>query len=721
MPRILPALALACACLLLPAGAGSAGEVPAGAAAAAPGADLLDEALALAGLDRATLGWRARGWWAGYPEASHKLRHVDDLFDRPLATVPFARTLGAGARDLLDPARAGERGARGAGWLHRAAHLLGVDRRMGAFRSYSVNLLAEPTPLAEAVLAAHRHAGRPTRYVTFGEESPYPLLEKDVRARCAVLPEAVSGLLGRLVLDLLDAQGWAGRAWRNVPMELRAAVARRLDLGVEEVDALDHEPALDDVLARWDEASLWYAGLKAVEALDRARTGLTAALAALPDAAALRDVSLALDTPLGRLRVRGTGDDVHEAGEAFDWIVVDLGGHDAYRGRVACSDPAHPVSVLLDLGGDDTYGTTPGFEGGTQGVGLVGVGLLLDVAGNDRYEAHGTLAQGAGQLGLGALIDLAGDDAYEAWYGAQGAAWFGVGLLFDTAGHDRYRVRSDGQGFGGAGGVGTLADRAGDDAYEAVVDGAAAGRPSYHTQGKVAVSNAQGCSMGRRGDGADGHSWAGGLGSLLDVEGKDTYVAGNWAQGCGYWFGTGLLWDGAGDDVLRAHGWAQGSGAHFCVGICVDEAGDDVHEVAQDWGPGYGHDFTVGVLYDGGGNDRHAAGSSGLGWSINRSVGLLLDAGGDDTYAFAKAGLQVGTAVFDARLLDRSGPSRYWTESSSLGLLVDAGGRDTYPEGFADGGTRSDAPGSDNVRARNRGVALDRASGTLDVERPQPR
>ena len=57
-----------------------------------------------------------------------------------------------------------------------------------------------------------------------------------------------------------------------------------------------------------------------------------------------------------------------------------------------------------------------------------------------------------GQLGLGVLIDLAGKDRYAARYSAQGAALLGVGVVLEAAGDDRYRIESDGQGFGGAGG-----------------------------------------------------------------------------------------------------------------------------------------------------------------------------------------------------------------------------------------------------------------------------
>jgi hypothetical protein len=224
--------------------------------------------------------------------------------------------------------------------------------------------------------------------------------------------------------------------------------------------------------------------------------------------------------------------------------------------------------------------------------------------------------------------------------------------------------------------------------------------------------------MGRRGDGSDGHSWAGGLGALLDAGGDDRYTIGNWGQGCGYWFGTGLLWDAAGNDEYRANGWASASGAHFCIGAVVDLAGDDVHSVAQNWGPAFGHDFTVAILADAAGNDLYECGGEGVGHSINRSVALCLEGGGDDRYVFKMAGKRPGLANFDARFLDRTGPSVYWTEPTSVGLFLDAGGKDIYPEGMADGMTRTDDPGSDNERARNRGIFVDRTSGAIDLERP---
>ena len=154
--------------------------------------------------------------------------------------------------------------------------------------------------------------------------------------------------------------------------------------------------------------------------------------------------------------------------------------------------------------------------------------------------------------------------------------------------------------------MGVLADRMGDDTYTAVRDAKITGRPSYHSPGEdITVNNAQGCAMGRRGDGADGHSWAGGLGALLDSEGHDRYTSGNWTMGTGYWFGTGILHDGAGNDEYRGVCYSQGTGAHFCIGALVDEAGDDLHigEATSNMSIGWGHDFTIGLLVNVGGND----------------------------------------------------------------------------------------------------------------------
>ncbi len=634
---------------------------------AAEETDALDQALALAGLQRADLGWRPKGYWARFPaQIPYKLRFFDDLFAEPLATIPFTRTMGRSARVLLDPTHLDERNAQSAGKLFRAVHALGVDAKYGGNRSYAPNLTAELTPLEEAILRMYDRAGRETNFVTFGVESPYPLLEQDLAEAAQSVPDEVGDVVGKLILNLLEAQRWAELSLRRVPLQDRVVVGNRMNIGEEQTDALEYCPQIDDMALMFDEASMWYAGLKAAQALDDARQDLQAL-------AVEADFSFTWRAPQGLVVVRGSGDDVLDEDEA--WLIVDLGGDDEYRGGVASAHPLRSLGCLLDMAGNDLYHT----EQVGQGAGMCGVGMLLDVAGDDTYHAA-THAQGLGQFGLGACIDLAGDDSYFARYSAQGCGYFGVGLLFDCAGADRYLLYADGQGLGGVSGVGVLADRGGDDRYEAVRDANVTGRPSYHSQLKLSVSNAQGVSMGRRGDGADGHSWAGGLGALIDVEGDDEYLAGNWSQGCGYWFGMGTLYDGAGDDHYSGAVWSQASGAHFCIGVLLDEGGNDEHLAEENStnSLAFGHDFTIAILANLGGDDRYLIENSGLGFSINRSVALLIDTAGDDEYLTHPTN-RPGLARYDeARMLRRDDVSTYFADSTSLGFFLDVGGSDTY-------------------------------------------
>ncbi|MBI2923968.1 MAG: hypothetical protein HYY18_23150 [Planctomycetes bacterium] len=670
-------------------------------------ADPLDDALARAGLTRDDLGWRPKGYWSRYPaDIPWKLRHFDDVLAEPVAGVNFTRTLGNSAKAFLSPEALGKPAEKSDGALYRAAFALGVERKTGSFRAYSANLTAADTDLVDALIRAHEFAGRPPKLVTFGQESPYPNLRKDLEKACAVVPGAARPALGRLVLNALDAQLWVQRAWRNVPLEKRVAASRRVDLGAELTDALDYCPEIDDCGRGWDETSLWYAGLKAVQALDEARLALDSLLKIPPFA-------FDWESPLGWVRIRGTGDDAIDAEGA--WLVVDLGGNDTIRGPAGAADAVRQLSLYLDLAGNDRYESV----GPAQGAGLCGVGILLDAAGDDVYKAD-RCSQGFGQLGFGLLADLAGKDSYAVHYSGQGCGFLGIGELLEGAGDDSYTLWSDGQGMGGAGGVGTLADRAGNDTYVAVRDPEVTGRPSYHSALKVAVSNAQGCGMGRRGDGADGHSWAGGLGALLDAEGDDSYSAGNWSMGTGYWFGTGVLWDGAGNDAYHGCVWSQATGAHFCIGILVDEAGDDLH-LAEDTANNslaFAHDFTVAVLVDAAGDDLYEIANGGIATSINRSVALLLDLAGDDTYRIHD-GLRPGMAPFDEKYRDRTGGATYFADATSCAVFLDNGGTDSYSPARDNNAFWLDEKDSPNPSVRNWSVGEDREGGAVNLD-PRP-
>lgn len=676
-----------------------------GVSVAAGQGDALDDALALAGMRRADLGWSPKGWWPRFPDAPYKLRAFDALFAEPLDSVTFTRSLANTAWEGLDPAKIDERQNRNSTNLFQTVQRLGVDPKFGGFRGYTANVLAPETPLDEAILQLTRTAGRPTRINTFGMDLPYPKPKEELAEMVTLLPEGVSPILGQLVLNIVDAHRWAELAFRKVDGNDRTVVAQRYNVGEEMVDAFDYCPQIDDLAHTWDEASMWYAGQKCVQALDYARIALKEL--------ELEDVpAFAFDweSPWGWIRVRGGGNDVVDGQDAL--LVVDLGGDDTYRGGVAASTASRTLGLLLEMAGDDVYVS----DEPAQGAGLCGVGVLIDAAGDDSYTAR-HYAQGVGQFGLGLCADLGGNDAYFNKYSGQGCGYFGIGLLFDAAGIDDYRLYGDGQGLGGVSGVGVLADRSGDDRYTAVREHSVTSRPSYHSpDDDVCVSNAQGCAIGRRGDGADGHSWAGGLGALLDGEGNDVYTAGNWSMGTGYWFGIGVLHDRAGNDEYHGAVWSQATGAHFCIGVMVDEAGDDQHlvEVTANNSLAFAHDFTHAILLDVAGDDTYDVRQHGLGYSINRSVALLVDTGGNDSYQ-SEDTERPGFALNAENFRARGGVGTYFADTSSIGLFLDVGGDDTYwSEDLRDNHHWLDPEDSPNWADRNFSVGVDRADGTVD-------
>jgi hypothetical protein len=427
--------------------------------------------------------------------------------------------------------------------------------------------------------------------------------------------------------------------------------------------------------------------------------------------------SLDWKTPLGWIRIRGTRTDNIDATDSL--LIVDLGGDDRWSGPAGASSPTRLLGLALDLSGNDIYEG----QGATQGAGITGIGILLDAAGNDRYSAQ-YYAQGIGQFGLGALIDLGGNDIYSAGHSAQGAAFFcGIGILADAAGDDQYEIVASGQGFGGPGSVGFLADRMGSDIYRAEPDARKSGRPSYATQSSA--SSAQGVGIGWNAGRAKGHSWAGGLGALIDIEGDDRYIAGDWSEGTGYWFGTGLLYDGNGNDHYEGGlRWSQATAAHFAIGVLLDEGGDDVNLV-HGAGLGLAHDVSVALFVATGGNDHYTISEGGLGYSRDRSpLGLFIDIGGNDVYE-GKSGEHPGFAQYNpafARDADGTGnvseignrgfPALAYM--SSVGLFLDVGGTDTYWGGVANDAVWGDEPGSDNWKVRNPGVGMDVAQGSID-------
>lgn len=380
------------------------------------------------------------------------------------------------------------------------------------------------------------------------------------------------------------------------------------------------------------------------------------------------------------------------------YIVVGGAGPNHYRMDLLYS--------VIDIGGDDQYTWGDGVPLETQ--------IVIDVAGNDRYEAR-LGGPGAGWLGVSVLLDMAGDDLYVSTLGGCGAGAFGFGLLFDAAGADTYRCdawstgagiygagvlidagddwdtyvsHSMSQGIGGPAGVGLLLDFGGDDLYRA--NGPV--QSSYGTP-TTYMSFSQGVGFGIR---PYDH---GGFGALLDFAGNDRYEGGEFSQGGGYFWGAGILHDSSGNDMYYGGRYTQGFAAHQAAGLFSDLAGDDVYWAMRAAAQGAAWDQSVAMMFDGAGNDFYRAESLAQGAAAQQSSAWLFDAGGNDVYW--SSGDSQGVAG------DNSYHHVAQDPVYSTGVLLDGGGDDRYSSGLANGEMRIRHTGSPANGRGNNGIAID--------------
>ncbi|RJP82413.1 MAG: hypothetical protein C4524_00655 [Candidatus Zixiibacteriota bacterium] len=645
--------------------------------AADPPPDAFTEMLSSLGLDEADLGFRPQGYWTRYPDPQdvpYKLPAFDGLMAEPHRIYDFTRVMALAVEDYLHP----DYLAAHSNALLKVAYYTGVRNVTAQFRDYSASLWAEvdqEEPLLAAIRQIYAETGRTWRYHAMGQAADFPLIERDLREAIRPLHPEMQKAVAGTVLHLLSAWRFRQTAMRNVDWEDAVTCWRLRHLGETQFDGLEYHPQLDDAARALDRNSLIYAGYKLLESSEQ----LADTLAVLRAAKGVDwgTQKLNVETPIGRIVIGGPGDDRHRYSDLL--LLVDLGGDDTYEGAVGSTPSLDiPISLAVDLEGNDNYVNEDEYLP-SQGAAIFGAGMLLDLAGNDAYRST-RLGQGAAMLGVGILADMAGDDEYELWTDGQGAAYFGVGVAIDNSGDDRYRLWGDGQGYGGVGGVGALVNRTGRDLYYCEPLAGKVFRPDFHAkEGKFNYSYAQGCGIGRRGDITDGHSWAGGMGTLIDLAGDDVYEAAQWAQGCGYWYGMGFLWDGGGDDRYAATGWSMGAGAHFCLGALIDEGGDDRHVIweEQSQGLGFGHDYTVALCLNRGGDDEYRVNGDGLGFAINMSQVFFFDTEGNDRYEMGSTGRGFGWNNFEQYNPPIIGafPILY---SDQICLFGDLAGRDQY-------------------------------------------
>ncbi len=400
----------------------------------------------------------------------------------------------------------------------------------------------------------------------------------------------------------------------------------------------------------------------------------------LPELAKVGPIAdtLQWDTPLGLIRIAGDQSDRHE-GEFL--LLIDLGGDDTYVDVGSALRPGD-VSVIIDLGGNDkvSWKDMPG-----PGSGVFGMGLWLDMGGNDYY--HGSnYGLGAASFGAGIFWDEKGDDVYDAGFLTQGVGQYGVGAFVDMQGNDHYKSYMAGQGFGGPGGVGLLVDFSGDDEYSCggKIPDAFEARMRRH-QGVHYFSMCQGYSFGFRPD------ISGGIGLLIDHAGDDTYKADIFSQGGAYWFGLGMLIDSAGNDRYEAYEHCQGESLHVGAGFLGDWSGNDKY-IGYEHCQGVGMDRAMGVLYDRSGDDSYRSHHESQGAGLKPyGVGILIDEQGDDHYDALRDSQGFSKPAKDI-------PATQWP----TGILLDLGGSNVFVQPYTD-------VVDSNGRIQNRrGIAIDK-------------
>lgn len=544
-------------------------------------------------------------------------------------------------------------------------------------------VLDSATTLLDALRAFYEHA--PVEGDPEVPSAAWADLSADVAAQVATLPTAAQNALALALPALVKAAEMRDAALLDsglVDADTWAARARTFWDGDTGFSTYSHEygtelhPAVDwEMLAR--------AGMLAV----RATESLRADLAVVPLSPGAR---LELDAPLGRITVRFEDADDSWRVDGESWfLLVDGGGDDTYYEHVAANTSFYlPVSVALDLGGNDNYRATtnwtidyldlPVNEARSQGAGLFGIALLDDAGGDDSYFGS-AMVQGAGVFGVGVLLDHAGNDTYKGYHEAQGHAQFGYGLLADFGvGADSYETLQMSQGYGGPRGIGWLVDEGGNDTYLAIAEPLVinwAGEGSNW-------SGSQGFGFGVR-DGfftMGAPVFSGGLGGLFDLAGDDDFQCAVMCQGFGYAFGTGIFYDAAGDDDhLTTHKYAMGAATHWAIGVLVDMDGADTYRNNDDDECiGEGYDASVAFHLDRGqGDDVYTLDNFGdftLGIALHPSLGVLINEDGDESYQVPGPGLlAIGRACTSAG--DRDG---YLAGVPTVGMFLDLGGADTY-------------------------------------------
>ncbi len=381
-------------------------------------------------------------------------------------------------------------------------------------------------------------------------------------------------------------------------------------------------------------------------------------------------------------------------------MILDTGGDDVYTSGGSTGGANYPVGLLIDTDGNDQYISRNGEP--NFGCGVLGYGMLTDLRGDDQYESSGCYAEGCGVAGIGLLLDRAGNDTYRAFESSQGFGFFGVGILADSLGNDKYSAYMECQGCGMTLGFGLLVDGAGNDRYIAEDDTILF--PGQQSD-KHNTSLSQGAGFGLRRDYVDAHSFAGGVGILMDGAGNDYYSGGIFAQSIGYWYGIGVLDDRSGDDVYKAAFYAQSATAHMGISYFVDGGGSDSLTTTIAMGACCPHDFSESIFLKEGGKSIYSGVGNSLCTSMNSSMALFVDYGSNNVYA-------TNNGFADCINYSNTGLR---AETPTVAVFLSLGGNNKYPEGKMHGdSTKIFQPKAPLPILK--GIAIDKVGGKIKWE-----
>ncbi|HEV8242737.1 MAG TPA: hypothetical protein VGQ07_01970 [Nitrospirales bacterium] len=333
-------------------------------------------------------------------------------------------------------------------------------------------------------------------------------------------------------------------------------------------------------------------------------------------------------------------------------VVIDLSGNDTYRASpLGLATGRMGVGLLIDRAGDDAYHLSQG----SGGAGFAGLGILVDTAGHDRYVGA-KFTQGAAVGGLGLLLDQAGNDTYTSFGYAIGFGGpLGVGAVLDVAGDDQYQCGEKYPSNYNAtdapnGKPGDLLFQ-----YECFGLGTGSGKRIYTTDpeqrvyglagGWGVLIDLAGNDRYRSSNFSQGCGYFFGVGLKLDMDGDDEHSAARYGHAAGAHFGVGLFIDYRGGDVYTSTGPHYNGGAAWDLSVMlgIDAGpGNDSYDVRRSSGLGIADHRSWSLFIEEGGRDRYLV-PNGMGMASHSSMSAFFDLGGEDEYVIAPRSDRAGS------------------------------------------------------------------------------